>query len=160
MLYQTEAKLGIAEIYVCNICKKIYDYRAYAETCAARGYIAPIFNAGDLVTTDSYDFGRFGWFDGDENWVIKKKSRPSRSNRKEDFSLIYVITAITYQPDEIEGHEPRYHLTTKAMRESYVGGWTNVRNHLGLALLPEEIKERHLVCDDLIGKVYGRGDLV
>src|SRR3989304_3767181 len=79
-------------LFKCSICGLIFDNEQGALECEEQGEYRPEFSVGDFVTTDTDDYGRFGWFDGDSDWVMKKP-RGLHSD-KQSFSLIYVVTAV------------------------------------------------------------------
>lgn len=158
-IYETKNIDGVTTLWVCNVCGVVYEDHETALRCAARGRIPPEFRVGDLVLTDGEKSARFGWYDGDPLWVVVKDSGYSTSARSSGYSLIYVVTAITYVRDEINGHLPRYHLSTKAMKRFYRGGWTG-KYHLPLFAASDKIKQSGLQYAELIGNTYGHGELV
>src|SRR3972149_9199403 len=114
-------------LFKCSICGLIFDNEQGALECEEQGEYRPEFSVGDFVTTDTDDYGRFGWFDGDADWVMKKP-RGLHSD-KQSFSLIYVVTAV-----EPRNHMAIYHLGTKAMtrKSGYRFGWTIFNSHYHL----------------------------
>lgn len=139
--------MKILKQYQCGICKTIYDEQADAEKCEAQGLEKAEFELGDLVVTET-SFGRFGWFDGDPAWVIKR-GKDFRGRSGETYSLIYVITAITPSSDDWNLHRLCYHLVTKGMsgEQGYQQGYTLIEGHRGLCKV-----EANLDGSDLIGQ--------
>ena len=121
-------------LYQCEVCKIVYGNKADALKCESIGAMAdkPTFEVGDFVITGSLDYGPFGWFDGDETWVIKC---PKGLHSKKDwdgkyYKFIYLVTAITPAPRE--PHRTQVHLETRAMtgKSGYRSGVTYMTDHV------------------------------
>lgn len=110
--------------YICPNCKTIYNNKKNAEKCLN---IKVLFNfkIGDIVTCGHF---RFGWFDGDSEWIAEKKE----SKKRYLYNFYYIITYI-----ENKDHRARYHLLTLAMTESsgYRKGYTHDQNHVTPVLI-------------------------
>lgn len=133
--------------YQCELCGQVYDNQADAESCEAQDLEEPIVEVGDFVVTDREEYGRFGWFDGDSEWAIEKERGlhgPART-----YSLIYVVTAITYD-DPYNPHLCCYHLETKAMTGDggHRQGYTFPATHFGIHKVEADVDG-----SDLIGHV-------
>ena len=137
--------MKVLTTYQCEGCYEIYDSLEEAMECEAQGREEPIVQVGDFVTTHAGDYGRFGWFDGDPEWVTEK-TRGLHGPAKV-YSLIYVVTAITYG-DKWHPHLCKYHLATKGMTEKsgYGQGYTFPATHTGITKI-----ESSLDASDLIG---------
>jgi hypothetical protein len=130
--------------YECSICGRIFDGEQAAIDCEQAGVDEPIVSVGQLVVVDPDNYGRFGWFDGDSDWVIKKPTGLHSVNDWDGdyYSLIYVVTHI-----DSDGHWPRYHLETKGMTKDYRKGVTFAKGHY----TPRGFEGRELDGSDLIG---------
>lgn len=129
--------------YECAVCNQIYDSEQDAIACEEKGVDDPVVSVGQFVVVDRDDYGRFGWFNGDPDWVIKK---PKGLHSVKDwdgryYTLIYVVTHI-----DSKNHRTRYHLETKAMKKDYRKGYTFSTGHY----TPRAI-DRNLDGSDLIG---------
>jgi hypothetical protein len=134
------------EQWQCLICRKLYHSRDEAIKCANQKF-EPSFKVGDIVTCGGK---RFGWFDGDERWVLNYDSKKCRieaigkvsghvliDHRGEDWlQFVYVITAV--DNCEYDPHRVRYHLFTRAMsgRQGHNAGHTYDEYHVKPVLLP------------------------
>ena len=140
-------------LYQCLICDSVYDDVATATACEAAGVDEPVAAVGQLVVTDSDTYGRFGWYDGDPDWVIKK---PRGLHCREDwddnyYSLVYVVTHIDHV-----GHRTRYHLETKAMRSQYRAGYTFNEGHWKPKVFSGSLDGSDLIGNTASGLVMGR----
>lgn len=129
-------------IYKCEICGREDKDITVIEACEAQTIDTPLMaEIGDIVITETY--GRFGWFDGDSDWVIERGKDPTW--QKMMVSLIYVVTDI-----KVVNHRRRYYVATKAMTgtDGYRGGFTHDSGHDKLTKLenPPELD-----FEDLIG---------
>jgi len=127
-------------LYQCEICKELYDTKHEAILCEEKKF-EPTVKVGDIV------FARagFGWFDGDERWIINFKKlgmytnpgfMPGKTKNHGNcfgpcctYLPYYVVTAITH--DKRDPHEVYYHLATKFMtgKQGYQGGYTHDEGH-------------------------------
>lgn len=132
--------------YACSICGTIYKTEQEAVHCESKGREEPKFNVGEFITVDQEDYGTFGWYDGDPNWVTSKP-RGLHPHDGPQYSLIYVITAITQY-----GHRLKYHLATKGMsgKQGYRSGWNTIDGGRGQYVLPIT----WLDGNDLLGKTF------
>lgn len=125
----------------CEICGSTFSSEERAASCEARGNLRfPGIAVGDFVTTDSENYGRFGWFDGDPAWTIKKPDGLHSEGSGNQWSLIYVVTAITQTGRRgAPTHIARYHLATRAMtaESGYNRGYTNVDHYHIRKLAPQ-----------------------
>lgn len=109
--------------FFCPICNREYNTMALAEACRDTPF-EPTLKVGDIVTAGG---DRFGWFDGDKNWIAE--TNKGRGLDGKTYAFYYVVTLIDHEED---GHRPRYHLATLAMTEDtgYGSGWTYDIHHL------------------------------
>lgn len=141
-------------IYECEFCGKQSEDRAVIEACEAQGLEDPTVMIGDFVTTDAPDYGRFGWFDGDEKWTTPKPSGLHGSGRGFQCSLIYVVTHIDHIDSFGHGaHRVRYHVETKGMsaEKGYRAGYTFDEGHYKLRKIAKPKTIRRKDAADLIG---------
>lgn len=137
-------KPKIEIIYRCPICQGIYENKAVALECL-NSSDAALFKVGDIVEAR---YG-FGWFNGDKKWVINPDvdTKPHGFGRDCSMGFYYVISHI-----DMSGHEVRYHLATKAMKEDsgYEKGFTFNRGHVTIRLIsaPKAVEEQ---SKELIG---------
>ncbi len=145
-------------LYMCEICNKQFDTPAKAQQCENIGLEQVPFEAGDYVTTHGEDYGRFGWYDGDPDWVLKKP-HGLHSQKPYDgtyLSFIYIVTAVTNR-----GHRAIIHLRTKAMKDQYVSGWTSMTGHHTPHLFKTATEGAPtLGGTEFVGEVCGRHDLI
>jgi len=142
-------------IYVCEICDREYDTEEEAMQCESQGLESPILPVGSFVLTHPIQYGRFGWFNGNKDWIIQA---PRGLHSKKDwdstyYNFIYVITAVTYNKERRKGHIPRYHLATRAMTKETGnhGGYTYPETHLKMIEFSPSIE---LDVSNLIGNTF------
>lgn len=123
----------VITLYACNICESEYESEADATGCEARGREQELVAIGDIVVFDRYIFG---WYDGERAWVAnfdevteEPHTCSERFCRRCCYRFYYVVTAI--DRDTKDRHRVRYHLVTKAMKEStsYSAGYTFNSGH-------------------------------
>lgn len=115
-------------VYICEGCGEKYNNPDEARACEARDPGKRLAEVGDIVTARA----GFGWFDGDERWVIQPTAglsayREGRCPLKDTncfspcctYSFYYVVTAI-----DVAMHRLRYHLVTRAMKGGHRRGYT------------------------------------
>lgn len=137
--------------YRCQICKVIHPTRRAAQACEDRGPLRFAFAVGDIVTAR---YG-FGWYDGDERWVINRDVDPKSRNPLHGncfsecctWGFYYVVTKLDGDPDD--GHRARYHLFTGAMtgKSGYDQGYTYDSGHCALKLVPRPDRPRFVITD-------------
>jgi hypothetical protein len=141
----------VRAIYQCEICGVQHKTLAAATKCENQPLIVlDGIEVGDMVTTDSDEYGRFGWHDGDDAWVMMKSvglHGPNEFAR----SLIYIVTAI--QKSGIGSHRARYHVETKGMVCEYRGGYTEI-GHMRLRKVNDQKLLSELDGSDLIGHKF------
>lgn len=127
--------------FVCPVCTQEYNTREEAEECM-NSTDKPLARVGDIVET----VYRFGWFDGDEKWVINPEGGRGKDRL---MGLYYVVTHI-----ELIGHKHKYHLCTNAMTTREGRGYRKImvlHGHYPIKLIdaPEYVKQG---SKKLIGK--------
>lgn len=113
---------SISPIYRCPTCRGEYETEIEALTCF-NSDAKPEFKVGDIVT-----FGdRFGWFEGDKNWITNGGLPTGDFNGIPTYSFFYVVTKVTTD----RKHRAVYHVATNAMSgaKGYKGGYTVVPGH-------------------------------
>lgn len=142
--------MKVTEIYRCPVCGLEYDSREKAEACMKQQKEETDLQVGDIVEAK---YG-FGWWDGDEKWIINPEAnlKIHGFGPKHSLGFYYVITKI-----ENENHRLKFHLFTKAMKPStgYSQGYTYLNGHY----LPKKIKAPKSVIEDskdLIGNTANR----
>lgn len=123
----------VRAVYICEGCDKSYEELEEAQRCERQDPGQGLVQVGDIVRAK----GGFGSFDGDKRWVIQPtvglfayrdgKCPLNDTNCFAEcctYSFYYVVTAI-----DIYQHRMRYHLTTRAMKKGYRGGYTFNRHH-------------------------------
>lgn len=117
----------IKPTFICPTCKRKYPDHDAAVKCANSDE-TPKWEVGQIVT-----FGdRFGWYDGERDWVTNPDIVPDMYASGRGYSLYYVITAITKDRWQNEyAHQLRYHVETMAMtgKKGYRGGYTSRSGH-------------------------------
>jgi hypothetical protein len=110
-------------VFICPLCREEYKTKQEAIDCLNSTDKA-ICSVGDIVEVR---YG-FGWFDGDERWVINPKVDMSKHGFGPDCSMgfYYVVSAI-----DLVGHRTRYHVITNAMSvgRGYRSGYTFNKGH-------------------------------
>lgn len=106
--------MKIINKYACEICRTIYDKADDALECEKQGIPKPKAKVGDIV---EFKYG-FGWFNGNEKWVInpkvvRKKKHGNCFGKCCTFGFYYVVTYISGVVDE--RHNVKYYLATNAM---------------------------------------------
>lgn len=119
--------------YICDGCGEKFSDINEAISCEQSGEVERICEVGDIVTGE----GGFGWYDGDSRWItnpnVQLHQKPCPNKNGNCFSdcctyfFYYVVTAIDQHK-----HRIRYHLTTRAMKESYRQGHTFNKHHVQL----------------------------
>ena len=143
--------------YLCETCGREYKKPEDAMKCEAVKE-TPVVKVGDIVTLKN----GFGWYDGDDRWVINPEREGKKTKHKDNrncfdscctMGFYYVVTAIT--PDPRDKHRLQYHCFTNAMtgKNGYHEGYTYVGTHY----TPKKVTRppRFVVKDSqkLIGKL-------
>lgn len=155
----TELKPKRIVIFGCPLCPKVYTTRAEATACIARGEEEVFCEVGDFVTEAYDESGRYGWFDGDPEWVVTIKE-PGVGARGE-YNFIYIVTLITADRDD-GLHRKLVHVATMGYVNSnekgkkFRGGWTS-RGHirmkkLDLESVPEKVRD---AAGQFLGMEFG-----
>ena len=139
--------------YQCEGCNTRFDTAAAALACEAQGLdnFGENLKLGDIVTCG--DLRRFGWFDGDAQWLASDtlgdpKAYNHFDQTRRAFGFYYVVTALTGR-----AHERLVHLETFAMTDSYRGGYT-CREHMQVQLVENPPAAVVEVGKALIGRIF------
>lgn len=113
--------------YQCPVCKSLYDTSVEATACFNTTEKAE-FQVGDLVTM----YPRYGWYDGDKDWVLSTVSEEHDKGRNR-YEFLYVVLRVG--SNLRYPHETNYWVRTLACGQKY--GWTG-RNHYRLSRLTDD----------------------
>lgn len=133
-------------LHGCLICGKQYGSEREAVICETQPVDPRLVQVGDIVTGQQI----FGWFDGDEAWVVDPNAK------KGDIAFYYVVTHI--DGDDQDPHRVRYHLFTKAMtgKQGYRSGYTFNRHHISIKKAAKWPSNVERDSKDLIGQKSDR----
>lgn len=120
-------------VYFCPKCHRPYKAEADARECDASD-VAPVYEVGQIVRIDV----GYGWFDGDEKWLIKDGKDGSRQL----YAAYFVITAIDYdRSNGWHAHDPRYHIKTLGIKNGNptgLAGHTFLKTHTPLIRVKQD----------------------
>lgn len=151
---------GFEPVYLCPVCGKGHLEKDYAIECSQRNE-QPKHKVGDIVCMQL----GYGWFDGDEKWVINK--RGYEFHNKPTYRFWFVITAITPKRPPLAFHgDPDahcivYHVQTLALRIGDEGfsGWTHLVTHKRFYEVEEGIEPPPEVVEaakEMLGREFSR----
>lgn len=96
-------------VHFCPVCKSMYSTAKEAKACF-NSTPEPARKVGELIVF----YPDYGWFDGDEQWVV---ATSETFHGKKMFAFWFVITAI----DSDRRHQVRYHVQTRAFKNGRQG---------------------------------------
>ena len=160
-----EVSINLVTRFQCPICQKEYDEKVDAVQCAAIGMETTDLKAGDIVVLKGWKlYPRFGWFDGDPDWIAYTSTKEDNAKQKTEkaYSFYYVLTSVEKDNYKLSTyanpHSLRFHLTTLAMQTGYSEGHTAQQGHYAIVRATDEgFKPPQAVLDaakKLVGKKF------
>lgn len=105
-LQHREHPTDFSPVYFCPGCEARYTTRKEAVECSGTDEV-PTFKVGQIVCIDI----RYGWFDGDEKWLVKN----GKDDGRQMYAAYFVVTAVDYNRT-CNAHRCRYHVKTLGIK--------------------------------------------